>query len=74
MFSENVTVKSLEKIHGEKATEVFNEISELSGAGIRATPFDAHDGGIAINEDTPHFAKIKSLLEVPAKNDKKDGK
>jgi hypothetical protein len=72
MSNTNVSLESLKKTHGDKAAEVFNEISKLSGAGITASSFDAHDGGIAINEDTPHYAKIKSLLDK--KDDKKDGK
>lgn len=74
-MSTNVNLESLKKTHGDKAVATFNEISKLSGAGITASPFDAHEGGIAINKDTPHYEKIMNLLEPPAKSEaKKEGK
>ena len=69
----NVTYEGLKKTHGADAAEVFNTISDLAGAGVRATGFDSSEGGIALNEDTPNFDKIKTLLNAK-KETPKDGK
>lgn len=70
-MSMNVTVEGLKKVHGDNASNVFNEISQLSGSGVQASGFNSNEGGIAINSDTPHYDKIKTL--IGAKDDKKDG-
>jgi hypothetical protein len=73
MYSTCVTVESLEKVHGKKAADVFNQISALGGHGVRATDFAGHEGGLAINSDTQNLDKIKALIEpaaVAVKNEK----
>ncbi len=72
-MSQNVTYEGLKKTHGADAAEVFNTISDLAGAGARATGFDATEGGIAINEQTPNYDKIKTLLNAK-KDAPKEGK
>ncbi len=72
-MSQNITLESLQKTHGEDAAEVFNTISDLGGFGVRATGFDSHTGGLAINEGTPNYSKIKTLLEGK-KAELKEGK
>ena len=42
--------------------EVFNKVSALGGFGVKATGFDASDGGLAVNEQTENFAEIKALI------------
>lgn len=70
-MSQNITYEGLKKTHGADAAEVFNTISDLAGAGVRATGFDATEGGIAINKDTPNYDKIQTLLKG---KDQKEGK
>jgi hypothetical protein len=67
----NITFESLQKSHGKDAAEVFNTISDLGGFGVRATGFHSQEGGLAVNEQTPNYDKIKTLLKI---DDKKDGK
>lgn len=76
----NVSIESLKKIHGDKASEVFAEIAQLSGAGnVTGSGFNSHSDGIDLTGaldpenktiSAANKAKIQSLL----KEEKKEGK